>query len=86
MPLSKAKDRERKKLAKLKDFPTYSNLTTKLMMPDGSILNLDSLERNREKLTKLINFLESGKFRRYLSEIRFGVYGCTLGVVKILLI
>ena len=84
MPLSKAKDRERKKLAKLKDFPTYSNLN-KLMMPDGSILNLDSLERNKEKLVKLINYMESSKFRRYLSEIRLGVYGCTLGVVKILL-
>ena len=84
MPLSKERDKERKRLAKTKDFPTYSNLN-KLMMPDGSILNLDSLERNKEKLVKLINFLEFGKFRRYLSEIRFGVYGSTLGVVKILL-
>ena len=84
MPLSKAKDRERKKLAKLKDFPTYSNLN-KLMLPDSSILNLDSLERNKEKLGKLVNYIETSKFRRYLSEIRFGVYGCTLEVIKVLL-
>ena len=46
---------------------------------DSSVLDLEALERNREKLTKLCNFMKSDdKFKKYMKDIRFGIFGCTL--------
>jgi len=46
---------------------------------DSSRLNIDLLNKRRDKLTQLINSLKDNpKFRGYLKDIRFGVYGPTL--------
>ena len=46
---------------------------------DSSVLDFEALERNREKLTKLCNFMKSDdKFKKYMKDIRFGIFGCTL--------
>jgi len=51
---------------------------------DGAVLDLDIIERKREKLTLLINYMNSEeKFKRYMKDIRFGVSGTTLDRVGV---
>ena len=46
---------------------------------DGSILKWDAVEGNKVKLTKLITYMNGDeKAKKYLKDIRFGVFGCTL--------
>ena len=51
---------------------------------DGSVLDLDAVERNRDNLTKLIKYMNGdGKAKKYMKDIRFGVSGCTLDRVGV---
>lgn len=53
---------------------------------DGSILKWDAIERNKPKLIKLITFMVNDeKAKKYLKDIRFGVYGPTLDRVGVAL-
>ncbi len=53
---------------------------------DGSILKWDAVERNKDKLTQLITFMVGDeKAKKYLKDIRFGVFGPTLDRVGVAL-
>ena len=53
---------------------------------DGSILKWDAVERNRGKLVKLISYMVGDeKAKKYIKDIRFGVYGPTLDRVGVAL-